>query len=162
MKKKRLFFILALVLTAAVFAAVGAYAAGSLGTQNDPLVTLSYLNERLYPQLVEKISEEADKAAEKYGKTLSGSGVDSYTVVTLTRGQKLVGDVGCEILLRVGTATVSCTDNPGLIDTTDASSLNNGTALTKNHLYMVTIAGGGISAGSDSVKVVVRGGYSIR
>ena len=162
MKKKRTIMILAFALVAVVFAGVGAYAASTLGSRDDPLVTLSYLNERLYPELVSKISEEADKAAAEVRQSLgSGSGTETYAVVTLTKGKKLVGEVGCEILLRIGTATVSCVDNPGLIDTTDGSALNNGTSLTKNHLYMVTIAGGGITAGSDTVKVVVRGGYTI-
>lgn len=164
MKNKKIVTILAFVLVAVVFAAVGAYAATTLGSQNDPLVTLSYLNERLYPDLLAKISDEADQAAEKVLQEInngSGSGTETYAVVTLYRGQKLVGEVGCELLLRIGTASVSAVDSPGLVDLTDAKSLNDGASLTANHLYMVTIAGGGIKATSDTVKVVVRGGYTI-
>ena len=165
MKNKRVVTILAFVLVAVVFAAVGAYAASTLGTQNDPLVTLSYLNERLYPDLLDKITSEADRAAEKVLQEMNnggGSGTETYAVVTLSNGQKLVGEVGCEILLRIGTASVSAVDNPGLVDLTDAKSLNDGAKLTANHLYMVTIAGGGIKATANTVKVVVRGGYTIQ
>lgn len=164
MNNKKIVTILAFVLVAVVFAAVGAYAATTLGTQNDPLVTLSYLNERLYPSLLTKISNEADQAATKVlqeMKNNSGGGTETYAVVTLYKGQKLVGEVGCEVLLRIGSATVSAVDNPGLVDLTDAKSLNNGASLAANHLYMVTIAGGGIKATADTVKVVVRGGYTI-
>ncbi len=163
MKNNRLVLILAFVLVAVVFAGVGAYAASTLGTQSDPLVTLSYVNERLYPQLVDKISEEADRAAEEVRQSVSQSGgsTDTYSVVSLSSGQKLLGQVGCEILLRIGSAAVSAADTPGLVDMTDASSLNNGSALKQNHLYMVTIGGNGIKA-TSAVKVIVRGDYSIQ
>ena len=35
--------------------------------------------------------------------------------------------------------------------------LENGKALVKNHLYMMTIEGRGVKAGSGTVKVLVRG-----
>ena len=165
MKNKKLVTILAFVLVAVVFAGIGAYAATTLGTQNDPLVTLSYLNERLYPELVSKISDEADKAAAEVAQALengAGGGAESYTVVTLSQGQRLVGGVGCEILLRIGSATVSASDSPGLVDVTSASSLNDGSSLTANHLYMVTIEGNGIKAAAATVKVLVRGSYTIQ
>lgn len=165
MRNKRLATVLAFVVVAVVFAAVGAYAATTLGSQNDPLVTLSYVNEKLYPELLTKISDEADKAAADVLQAMESNaagGVETYSVVTLSKGQKLIGDVGCEILLRIGTAVVSAKDNPGLVNLTDATTLNNGTALKANNLYMVTIAGGGIQATAATVKVVVRGGYSIQ
>ena len=162
MKKNKLVLILAFVLVAVVFAGIGAYAASTLGTQSDPLVTLSYVNERLYPQLVDKISEEADKAAEEVRQSVKqGANTDTYSVVSLTSGQALIGQVGCELLLRIGSATVSASDSPGLVDATDASSLNNGSALRQNHLYMVTIGGNGIKA-TSAVKVIVRGDYTIQ
>ena len=51
-------------------------------------------------------------------------------------------------------------DTPGLVDTSSTENLNNGEALVKNHLYMVTINGHGIRA-SGTVKIVVRGEYTI-
>ncbi len=162
MKNKKLFFVLAFVLVAVVFAGVGAYAASTLGSQSDPLVTLSYLNERLYPQLVDKISEEADRAAEEMRQSVAGGAgsTETYAVVSLSAGQTLTGKVGCEILLRVGSAQVSAPESPGLVDTTDASSINNGTALKTNHLYLVTIGGNGVKA-TSAAKMLVRGDYSV-
>jgi hypothetical protein len=63
-------------------------------------------------------------------------------------------------MLRVGSAYVSAADSPGLVDTSTTTNLENGEALTKNHMYMVTINSHGIRA-SGSVKVVVRGDYVI-
>ncbi len=163
MKSKKLVLALAFVLVAVVFAGVGAYAASTLGTQSDPLVTLSYVNEKLYPQLVDKISEEADRAAQdvRAGIAQSGGGTETYIVVSLNSGQTLVGQVGCELLLRVGSASVSAADAPGLVDMTEATTLNNGSALKQNHLYMVTVGGNGVKA-TSAVKLIVRGDYSVQ
>ena len=41
-------------------------------------------------------------------------------------------------------------------------NLGNGKALEKNHLYMVTISTRSVSAGSETVKLLVRGPYTIQ
>jgi hypothetical protein len=89
----------------------------------------------------------------------SGSSADTYKLVTLNKGQVIKGSVGCEILLRIGSAKVSAASTPGLVDLTSGGTLNNGSALTSNHLYLVTIEGHGISATESSTKVLVRGSY---
>ena len=154
-KNKKLTIILSVILAVAVIAGVSAYAASVYGTSSDPLITLSYLNETLTPKLLEQFKAELDSAVNELN---AGS---SFNVVTLTRDQVLTGGVGCEIMLRVGTAVCSATDSPGLVDTTGGSTLDNGGSLMKNHLYMVTIAGGGIKATADTVKVLVRGSYTV-
>ena len=86
---------------------------------------------------------------------------DAFIVVTLAKGQVLTGDIGCEVMLRVGTANCVAPSSPGLIDETDASTLNNGGALVKNHLYMMTIEGRGVQATAETTKLLVRGTYTI-
>ena len=149
-----------------------AYAAGA-GSSADPLVTLSYLNNIFAPQVEQEMETMVSgKAAELEGKfnesiskvnTGTGAGGESSTfeVVTLSKGQVLTGDIGCEVLLRVGTATCVSSGSTGLIDVTDGSTLGDGKSLEKNHLYMVTISTRGVKATADTVKVLVRGPYSI-
>lgn len=79
----------------------------------------------------------------------------------MTSGQVMHLDVGCEVLLRVGSATVQSSDSPALIDLTGGGTVNSGTALSKNHLYMSTIEGRTLSATAGTVKVLVRGGYTV-
>ncbi len=134
---------------AAVLGGVGVYAVTSYGTESDPLITKSYLDSVLAPELE---SEMQDILASYSG--------ESYTLVTLSDGQTLTGQAGCEILLRIGSAVVVCSESPGLVDTTSGSTLDSG-SLTANHLYMVTIAGNGVKASGSTVKMFVRGGYSI-
>lgn len=160
-------------------------AAGGAGSESDPLVTLSYLNETFLPQLLGKVDErleardkelsskldeqvkkDAAALAEQYGANTGATGEsdksDTFTVITLSSGETLYGAVGCEVMLRVGTANCVSPSSPGLIDETDASILESGKALTKNHLYMMTIDERGVKATAATTKLLVRGGYSIR
>lgn len=149
-----------------------AYAANA-GSANDPLVTMSYLSgtfakqvQTMVDQAVSQRKTEMEQALDKLlangGQTTpSGSG-SVFSVVTLTQGQTLVGDVGCEVMLRIGSATCGSSDSVGLIDTTGGSVLGNGQALVTNHLYMVTISTRSVIATSGTVKVLARGPYTIR
>ena len=145
-----------------------AYSANaSAGGSNDPLVTKSYLDgpflrqvQTLVDQAVDARKAELEQAALGQG---GGSAVGNvFTVVTLGKGQTLVGDVGCEVMLRIGTATCGTTDSVGLIDTTAGTTLGGGGALVTNHLYMVTISTRSVTATSGTVKVLARGPYTVR
>ena len=87
---------------------------------------------------------------------------DSFVVVTMTNGQVLYGAIGCEVMLRVGTASVVSPSSPGLIDSTGGTTLDNGAGLTKNHLYMMTISDRGVKATAATTKLLVRGTYEVR
>ena len=131
---------------------------------SDHLVTLSYLNETFLGQIMtqvdQKIAARNSQLLQQSGGTGSASSAE-FTVVTLSSGQTLTGDIGCEVMLRIGSASCVSPSNPGLIDETTAATLNNGSALSVNHLYMMTIEGRGVKAGSDTTKLLVRGSYTI-
>jgi hypothetical protein len=158
MKNKKLIMILSVALALVLIAGVSAYAATNYGSSSDPLITLSYLNDTFTPSIVSKFQTQIDTALA--GQT-GGATATTYKVVTLSKGQKLTGSVGCEIMLRVGSASAQGSDTPCLVDTTGGTSLSSGSALTANHLYMVTIANNGITATAATVKVLVRGSYTI-
>ena len=168
---------------AAVCAALlvtAAYAA-TAGSQNDPLVTLGYLTGVFQPKVQETVEDavteredalqqEMEQAIQNWDKQVqaamdgegSGNGAGAvFQVVTLEEGQTLVGDVGCEMMLRIGTAVCVSPSSPGLIDTTTGSALNDGGALVTNHLYMATIADRSVRATAGTVKVLVRGSYTL-
>lgn len=142
-------------------------AAAGVGTDDDPLVTLSYLKETFMDDIMKKVDEKIagrnkQIAQQLGGQVSSGENVAStFTVVTLSNGQVLTGDIGCEMLLRVGTAVCVSPSSPGLIDQSSASVLNNNGALVQNHLYMMTIEGRGVKATAGTTKLMVRGGYTI-
>lgn len=167
MKKNRWFARVLIVLVLSGLLSMTVTVASGVGTDDDPLVTLSYLKETfmddIMKQVDKKIADRNSQIAQKIGGQV-GSGAntaDSFTVVTLSNGQVLTGDIGCEIMLRVGTASCVSPSAPGLIDQSGASVLNNGGALVQNHLYMMTIEGRGVKATAGTTKLMVRGSYTI-
>jgi hypothetical protein len=155
-----------------VAAVTVAYAATSAGSSSDPLVTLSYLTDKFTPQMESRmetlVKDKADELTEQFEEAVSGTSSGSsssasvFQVVTLTKGKTLVGDVGCEVMLRVGSATCGADGSTGLVDTTDGTTLENGKSLVKNHLYMVTVSTRSVTATADTVRVLVRGPYTIK
>lgn len=164
---------------------VSVMAAGTAGSETDPLVTLSYLNETFMTQLMGKVDEkltvrdkeltdrltaqvqqDAQALTDKYGAGVTtntgGDFADTFTVVTLSSGQTLYGEIGCELMLRVGTAVCVTPSSPGLIDETTGTTIGNNAGLTQNHLCLMTVDGRGVRATAASVKLLVRGGYTIR
>lgn len=163
-----------------------ALAAGQQGGQGDPLVTLSYLEKKVTPGLLEQVDERISQRegelrgqlsalVDQYVKEVedklrlsgggssvpAGDGSGAYQVVTLSAGQTITGNGACEFLLRTGTAVCVAESAPGLVDMTGGGTLAAGGALTANHLYLATISGRGVKASSASVTLMVRGGYVI-
>ena len=156
-----------------------ALAAGE-GTKEDPLITLSYLEQTATPAILEQVDERVatyeeqlvdklDAAIQAYATKMeqaisqyeSKQNNATYAVVTLSKGQQLKLDVGCEVMLRIGTAQCVSPSAPGLINISTGQNLNNGEALQVNHLYMATISDRAVKATANTVKVLVRGGYTI-
>jgi len=162
-----------LALAAALLGTGAVLAAG--GSESDPLVTLSYLEQTALPQIVAQVEARTAPRQIELKKDLqaqidqykreagqSGSGSASYVLVSLTSGQTMSLDVGCELLLRVGTARVDANTSPALIDLSTGGTINGGSSLTRNHLYMATISDRTVTATAGDVKLLVRGGYSVR
>ncbi len=173
MKKNHWFLrLLALMLVSFTLLTATVMATGA-GSADDPLVTLSYLNGRFLPDLLSSVDQKiaardkrlTDRLSEQIKAEAGASGqsgkADSFTVVTLSNGQVLYGEIGCEVMLRVGTASCVASTSPGLIDETGGGSLDNGGSLVKNHLYMMTISERGVKATAGTTKLLVRGSYRI-
>lgn len=178
-RKKKLLISLAVVVTVAFISGVSILAATTLGTQQNPLVTLSYLTSQFKPQVMSDVnaslsaaeaslSPQLDAKVESFKSDIDAklsassnhNGAESFTLVTLKKNQTISCALGTELLLRVGTAT-GAGGSPSLVDTTTAATLSTGGALTTNHMYMVTIDGNGLKATAATVKVLVRGTYTI-
>lgn len=135
-----------LVIIFSVFAmtAAAVAAAGTPGSENDPVVTKSYVDSQI--------------AQLKSGGTAAGS----YTIVEVKVGQKLFGKEGTEMILRSGEATAIDNGANGVSDITAGKDLMTGQAVGLNHLLLVPRDDGrGIQAITD-LFVMVRGAYSIQ
>ena len=165
MKKNRwMVRLVALLLVSFTLLTATAMATGA-GSSDDPLVTLSYLNSKFLPDLLgkvdEKIAARDKQLTDKLSRQSGGGTADSFTVVTLSSGQVLYGQIGCEVMLRVGSASCVSATTPGLIDMTSGGTLDNGAALVKNHLYMMTISDRGVKATAGTTRLLVSGSYTI-
>jgi hypothetical protein len=174
--KKKIIIALGVIVAVAFISGVSILAATTLGTQSDPLVTLSYLTNKLKPQIMSEVSANITAAEASLQPSLDaqlnqfkadidskigGSSAQSagFTVVSLSSGQTLSCGIGTELLLRVGTAT-AVGGAPALVDSTAGVTLSDGGTLVANHMYMVSIQGNGLKA-TASVKILVRGTYVI-
>lgn len=163
---------LALTLTLA-----GATAAAG-GDQADPLITLSYLNQTVVPQILDQVDLNAEQKKQELDKSFRdqvaryrgemetsitdrADGTASYVLVTMQKGQTMSLEVGCELMLRVGSAKMHSDSNPALIDITTGENVKKGTSLVKNHLYMATIPERTVTAEAATVKLLVRGNYTV-
>lgn len=159
MKKDRWLLRTVLLLALSALLMTTCSLAAEAGSAEDPLVTLSYLNDTFFSQIMQRVDE---KIAQRTGVSGGGSSSSaSFAVVTLSDGQTLTGDIGCEVMLRVGSAVCVSPSDPGLIDETAGTTLANGAALVQNHLYMMTIEGRGVRASAGTVKVLARGSYTV-
>ncbi|MFA7636941.1 MAG: hypothetical protein WCX81_04170 [Monoglobales bacterium] len=137
--KKHFFtgLITGLVIVAICTAAVLA----STGSEEDPLISKSYLDS----VFLNTVKTET-----------------SFSVVSLKAGQKLTGDAGCELILRQGSATIFSTEKGGISDVTIGGDHPNGSDMPPNHLLIVPLGDGrGITARTD-VLVMVKGKYAVK
>ena len=158
-----------------------ALAAGQQGTQADPLVTKSYVEQVVIPNILTQVDaklaqreqslrSQLTAEVERYlgaggdrlpgGSGGEGTSAGAYRVVTLQAGQTVTGAAACEFLLRSGTAVCVSSSAPGLVDMTAGTTLASGGALVENHLYLATIEGRGVRA-STAATLMVRGSYTV-
>lgn len=204
MKSRKWTLMLAVVLLAVLTTTGYLAVAAEYGSKDDPLVTLSYINDVLTPEanaridqifseksaefdtlLSQKMASIQSEIAKKVGEVgsqvqpsdelveavaaavleqmggTSGTEESGWTVLKLQSGKTLTAEVGCEILLRIGSAQCVASGTPGLIDLSTGGDLANGQNLSTNHLYIVTIQGRGIRASGDAT-ILINGDYTIQ
>ena len=129
------------------------------GTESDPLISLSYLEEKL-DELKDYIDTKVGNSGTQTPSIPSGN---SLVVVELFNGQMLIGDAGSEIILRSGSATAITSALGGLSDVTAGTDIAEGKPIPANHLLIIPRSDGrGIFVTKNSTFVMVRGGYTIR
>lgn len=151
MKIKKTFIIIG-----AVVCLLGATAVFSeAGSNDDPLISLSYLNNS-----IEQIKTYIDnKIANINGGTSSSNELE---VVELEKGQFLLGYTGTEIILRSGKGKAVVSDLGGLSDVTAGNDIGKDLNIPPNHLLIVPRDDGrGVYVTTDAI-FMVRGTYDIR
>ncbi len=138
------------ILAAAVIACsmfTFAATAASPGTNDDPLISKSYIDSVVYPYIDSKVSSSGQTALE---------------IVNVKAGKAVYAQAGTELILRSGSAAVMSTDKGGVCDVTAGLDLPNGTGIAANHMLIFPVADGrGAVATSDCI-FMIRGDYEVR
>lgn len=115
-------------------------------------------NISLSQSVIDSIAEQVVEDIKKEGIAVG----TSWQVVSIPAGSALVGQVGTEIVLRIGSASVYSTGNVGIVNLSSGAMLDPGKSLAANNLYLVSIAERGVKAGSGGATVLVSGSYVIK
>lgn len=123
------------------------------GDSNDPLVSLSYIQNKVIPEIKEYIDEKFS--------SLGGGGA-SFEVVNFKKGDVVLCEKSTELILRMGKATIVASEKGGLADTTAGFDLANGESMPSNHLLIVPLGDGRGFIAQDDVIVMIKGSYSLK
>lgn len=139
------------------------------GSAEDPLISKSYLEQRLASfetnnnidvsdEIINLIVEDVTKAVLLQTPNSNGH---TYTPVNAMVGQVIIGDEGTEIILRSGGALVYTEVENGLINVTTGEELFNGDRIeVNNNIIVPRNDGRGMLVTSDSW-FIIKGGYTI-
>ncbi len=136
-------------------------------SQEDPLVSLSYVNDILGPEIMAQVIARIDAEYVKISD-LNSVAAGSYTAVSLTKGQTLMARSVCEIVLLEGSANAVVTSSAnvaagaGIHDLTAGNIVINGAPLPAGHYLVVSKPDGrGLTVLSDTAVILIRGEYHI-
>ena len=151
---------------------VGSAYAADPGSKEDPIVTKSYVDDKVAAELKAQETALASLKAEletmqqtmqQMGSTATPTPTHAtYELVTIPAGYSIIGEQGTEMILRAGRALVRGTETGGVQDVTDGIDLADGALAPKYHLMiMPRTENRGIIAETEII-VMVRGGYTIQ
>ena len=154
MKSKLIAGIEIFVVTAAVFAGVTAF--GAAGTQDDPLVSKSYVDDK-----INQVLEIVNGGSVSTDGTIAPAG-GSYQPVYASVGQVVLGGEGTEMILRSGKANIYIEGVDGLVDATTGKNLTTGDAATSNHIMIVPRDDGRGVKVTEAAWFLIKGDYTIK
>lgn len=143
MKKRKRIFLTAAALTLAFSAA----ASGAVGSDDDPLISLSYITNVVMPYI--------DRA-------VSSSGGE-FTVVEVPAGKSITAGAGAELILRSGDGVISLYSGAsgGFADVTSGRDTLSGEKAEVNHHLICPRSDGRSIKANSKLYVMVKGAYEI-
>ena len=139
---KKRFFVLGLALVvSAVLGPLGYAESVQPGSEQDPLVTRSYVEQRINDAL--------------------GSAGNTFIPVSAEPGDIILGHEGTEIILRSGQAAAHCPGFNGLVDVSRGGELFHDHEINQNHLMIIPRRDErGVRAVTEAW-FMIKGGYDV-
>lgn len=164
MKKRQIALLgLAALLSLSVATAAVAYA-GSAGSDQDPLVTLSYVEKRIQETLTNVTAQIADLKKQVAASSGTSGGTSAgavFQVVQAEKGSFIYFGGSTEFIVRSGKVSVIATVDGGLSDLTDGKDIGMGQSVPANHHMLVPRDDGRGLVIVDTTYVLIKGPYSI-
>ena len=146
------------------------------GSGEDPLVTQKYVEQRneqmrvYYDQKNQELNASIQQNSTKISEIEAAINdilqknqqASNLEIVTLTAGQILIAEAGCEIILRGGEANAVQSQLGGLSDVTGGRDIMQGQIIPDNHLLLVARTDGRGVKTEKGCTLMVRGKYSIK
>lgn len=146
------------------------YAAdGLIGTEADPLVTKSYVDQKISAlaggtsntTLTTQLKEQQQLIIEMRQEieNLRQEGSNSFEVVVVPQGKIIYGKANTEMIIRAGEGQIVTSPVGGIQNITDGQDLLGGTVAPRNHLLLIPREDGRGLMATKQLTVMVRGGY---
>ncbi len=170
--KKLITSILAIVI---IGATVESAETSQPGSSSDPIVSKSYVDEQINEIKLLLQENNSNQNTDNFSQNqinsilsqinsmqTGNSSMASYVPVSASRGQKIIGEEGTEIILRSGAAVSYSPNSDGIVNATKGLDLKNGEYIGKNNILIVPRSDGrGVSVTSDAW-FMVRGRFAIQ
>ncbi len=131
-----------------------AVAAGTQGSESDPLVTLGYLQNVLTPDLMQMVDERIAERSAELEQRLKQGGETVFLTVEVPAGKIVTLSAGTQFIPRAGTAS----NVDGVIDLTGGTGIWGNLAL--NHLYIATADGQKLAVTANATFLIL-GRYTV-
>ncbi|RKD30073.1 hypothetical protein [Thermohalobacter berrensis] len=183
MSRRKLLIATLAIIGIFIFTGIGMATISEPGSEQDPLVTQSYVEKRIeqikyyIDQKIEEVLGTVDSNKAEIEKLINENkelkdkieaienikqtGSYGLEVVELKNSQKLIGKAGTEIILRGGQAKAIAGELGGLSDVTGATDIKMNQLIPANHLLIIPRSDGrGVYAEKYAI-FMVRGEYEI-
>ena len=145
----------------------GVIIAADPGSSSDPLITLSYFNEKI-DELKEELLEnfdsskkEDDKEDEKKEETEIDLSSVTFKILNLKAGSILKCGEGTEFIIRTGDMEALASTSGGLSDVTDGVNIDGDKIVPKNHHIVIPRDDGrGLKAVTGGA-IMIKGKYEV-
>lgn len=140
-----IFLIICILMSSAIVLA-------SPGDSSDPLVTLTYITDVLLPDVDARIERKVNEVQSS-----------TFKLINVDAGDVIYGEMGTELMVRSGGATIIAGKNGGgIADLTSGSDLAGDTYVSLNHHLLIPRSDSrGLYFVTDSI-IMVKGKYSLR